>query len=96
MFRSRPPSSSVSAFLFSLSLGCYNTIPQTGGLKEQIYFSVLKAGKSQITAPASSVPDKGCFPGLRRPVFLQCPDMSKRGRKRERERERERGRSLFL
>lgn len=54
-----------------LSLGCYNSLPQNGGLHEQT-FIYLNSGvwESKIKVLADWVLVEACFPGLHTAAFL--------------------------
>ena len=57
--------------------GCYNKLPQTGGLKQQISVSHCSGGwKSKIKIPANSFSGDNTHPGFQTAVFLLCPHMA--------------------
>lgn len=57
-------------------MGCYNKVPQTGGLIQQILISQFWRGEeSKIKVPADLFPGEDPLPGLRRAAFLLCPPM---------------------
>lgn len=63
-----------------VSSGYHKRIPQTGWLKQQIYFSSSRDWKSEIRVPARWNSGEDSLPDLQMAVFLLCRGVRKRER----------------
>ena len=63
----------------SVSLGCYNKIPQTGWLKQHLFLTVLEAGKFKIKMLADLAYGESPLPCLQMATFWQCPPLAEAG-----------------